>query len=53
MAVERHKHTWLWWDWEKVNYNDLTNIPLKIEITSPTNWQVLTYDASTDTWRNV
>lgn len=27
MTVQRHAHTWLWWDWERIDYNNLLNKP--------------------------
>ena len=30
MTVQRHSHSWLWWDWEKISYNDLTNKPAAV-----------------------
>jgi len=27
MTITNHTHSWLWWDWSKINYNNLSNLP--------------------------
>lgn len=27
MSIQRHSHSWLWWDWERIDYNSLKNLP--------------------------
>jgi len=58
--IQRHAHSWLGWDGEQINYNTLTNKPvtidwdvLDIRISSPTNWQVLTYNGTWGYWENI
>lgn len=58
--IKNHKHSWLWWDWEKIRLDDLlgrpiiiSGEPIEVRITSPTNWQVLTYNGTGWYWENV
>ena len=39
--INNHSHSWLWWDWGKIDYNDLLN--------KPSWWNVWTWYA-THSW---
>ena len=49
MPVQNHRHTWLWWDWGKIDYNNLLNKPATSAdrfIVRDTTWES-TYSAWT------
>ena len=53
MAIERHRHSWGGWDWEKISFNDLKDkpqIPIIKQITRVWSLWVSTFTA--DIWCN-
>ena len=51
MTIQRHAHTWLWLDWERIDYNSLKNLPT-IPWTQVKSWQlsISTTWTKTVTW---
>ena len=43
--IKNHSHSWLWGDWQKIDYNSLKN--------KPTSWwgiKMLTFDRASSVW---
>jgi len=52
MTVQRHRHTWLTWDWEKISYNDIKDKPSSLEFNAKRDTLLITTSHSWDTFVN-